>query len=158
MRLFLPILLSVTLVALPAHAEPSAGAKTQTIQLVSTAKGKPRVLRDRVPKGTLSPGDVFSESSTLRNAVAQFGRPKGAIVGSDVATYTLVSVSRADVKGTARLPGGTIRIAATLTSQRIPSFRVIGGSGAFAHARGALELRESSAPGSALNIYHLRLP
>lgn len=157
MRLVLAIALGVALLALPAHAERGSAGKTQIIRLVSTAKGKPRTLVDRAPRGTLSPGDVFEERSTLRNAVAQFGRPKGAIVGSDVATYTIVSTSRASVKGSARLPGGTLRIAAVLTPQQIPVFRVVGGSGAFAKARGQLELRSLNV-GSALNVYRLRLP
>ena len=158
MRIHVAILLGVALLAVPAQAARSSDARTQTIRLVSTADGTPRLLVDRAPKGTPSPGDAFVERSILRNAVAQFGRPKGAVVGSDAATYRIVSASRATVKGTAKLPGGMIRIAAVLTPQRIPIFRVVGGTGDFVNARGEMELRRAGSAGAALNVYRLRLP
>jgi hypothetical protein len=158
MRLTLAIVVGVGLLALPAHAVPSSESATQTIRLISTPDGQPRTVVDRAPKGTVSPGDVFAERSILRNAVAQFGRPKGAVVGSDVATYTVVSLRRANAKGTVRLPAGTLRIAATLTPQQV-TFRVVGGSGRYADARGVLEVRSLNAAGTrVLNVYRLTLP
>jgi hypothetical protein len=42
--------------------------------------------------------------SILRNEIAQFGRPKGAVVGSDISTFTLGSKVKGDVKVAATLP------------------------------------------------------
>ena len=147
------------ILALPAHAAQEAGTKAMTIRLVSTTTSF-RLLVDRPPKGSLSKGDVQWAKSTLTNVVPQFGRPKDAVVGSDVATLTVGAPGQARLKGTAKLPGGTIRIAALVVSGLAPArISIVGGTGAFASARGTVEVRSLNASGTrALNVYRLRLP
>jgi hypothetical protein len=75
-----------------------------------------------------------------------------------VATFTVVTLSKLEVKATASLPGGTIRSAGKVTASaaRIP---VVGGTGKFAGAGGTVEVRDLDPSGSpALNVYRLRLP
>jgi hypothetical protein len=91
-----------------------------TIRLISTTANI-KVLVDRAPKGTASKGDVLWAKSILSNAVYQFGRPKGAIVGSDVSTFTVAAPPAGDVKVGATLPGGTIRVAGRSPATRRPS-------------------------------------
>ena len=155
----LAIVLGAALVGVPAQAAPDTASATVTIRLVSNTTSA-RVLVDRAPKGKASKGDKQWAMSVLRNAVAQFDRPKGAVVGSDVGTLTVVSVTppRVDLKVTVRLPGGTLRAAGRITGldQDIP---VIGGTGDFANARGTSEIRSLHPSGDpALNVYRLRLP
>src|SRR5262245_46520715 len=111
MRYVAGILGGLLVLASPAQAAHRAESKAQTISLISTTVGA-RVLRDTAPKGTANTGDKIWDKSRLRNAVAQFGRPKGALVGSDVAVNTILSIepARAKVAGTATLPGGKIRL------------------------------------------------
>ena len=117
-----------------------------------------RLLVDRAPKQELNRGDVIWQKSVLRNAVAQFGKPKGALVGSDTGTYTVVSLTQGDVKVTTRLPGGTVRAAGRTGRERVQVIRVTGGTGDFANARGTVEVRSLGSDTRALNVYRLRLP
>jgi hypothetical protein len=131
-----------------------------TIRLTATAAGS-RYLVDHAPKGYPNKGDVTRETSTLRNAVAQFGRPKGAIVGSDVwiATIVIPPFGKVDVRAATSLPGGTIRAVGTVTAtQTAGTFRVVGGTAGYAGARGTTRLRNTNASGSrALIVFGLRL-
>lgn len=152
--------LGVGLLALPAQAADRADSATRTIRLVSTTVSL-RPVVDRPPAGVASKGDVVRERSTLRNAVPQFGRAKGAVVGSDVGNYTVLSVnpSRVGLKVTVKLPGGTLKGTATIAGSVTPKIRVVGGTGAFANARGTGEVRAySGGPRGVLNIYRLQLP
>ena len=132
-----------------------------TIRVIGSAAGS-RYLVDHAPKGYPNKGDVVRETSTLRNAVAQFGRPKGATVGSDVWITTIVipPFGRVDVKAATTVPGGTIRAVGTVTAtQTTGTFRVVGGTGKYAGARGTLSLRNINASGSrAVIVYRLQLP
>ena len=93
-------------------------------------------------------------SMTLRNAVPQFGKPKGAIVGSDVGTFTVVSQSSGLAKTTAKLPGGTVRSAGTIRQRSPERVPVTGGTGAYKDARGVMELK-SKAGGTKFHfIFH----
>ena len=154
----LAIALGAALLAVPAHAADGAGSGSLTIRLLST-NGKATIVTDRAPKGVPSKGDVVRETTTLRNAVRQFGKAKGAVVGSDVAVYTFVSSTAANVRATVKLPGGTLRGTARIEGTTVPVLKVVGGTGRFAGARGTGEVRPA-APGSqaVLNIYRLRLP
>lgn len=158
MRMPVAVMLCVLAVSLPAHAVSSSEAKSMTIRLVSVTT-KTKVLVDRPPTKTFNIGDVLWSKSTLRNEVAQFGRPKGAIVGGDVATLEVISNSKGDVKVTAKLPGGTLRAAGRVGSGLSASIPVVGGTGAFAGARGVAESSPLS-PGSdrERNVYRLQLP
>jgi hypothetical protein len=142
-----------------AYASSATGERTLTIRLISTPKRT--VVNDVPPKtmqqGLASKGDTISGTSVLRNQVAQLGKAKGAIIGSDSFTITAVSSSRARVKATVRLPGGTIRVAGDQPSIAPPPLPIVGGTGAYAGARGTCESQQLSGNRS-LNIYRLRLP
>lgn len=88
MRWILAIVLAFVLLALPAPAAPRTDSSTQTIRLISKTV-RYRTLVDRPPKGEPNKGDVEWAKSILSNAVPQFGKPKGATVGSDIATLTV---------------------------------------------------------------------
>jgi hypothetical protein len=130
-----------------------------TIRLISTTT-KYKVLVDRAPKQEINKGDVLWAKSILRNAIAQFGKPKGAIVGSDISTYTVVSITPGvgDEKVTT-LPGGTIRAVGRIRETLAQTIRVTGGTGTFANASGSGEVRSLNASGDrTLNVYRLQLP
>ena len=134
-----------------------------TIRLLSqvTADG---VGVDYAPKGVASKGDVAWGRSVLRNQVPQFGYPKGAIVGSDYETFTILSGgglgATALVRVRVSLPGGTLRVQGRVSANSLSeTFAVVGGTGSFAGARGTQYVRDLNRDGSrSVNIYHLRLP
>ena len=132
-----------------------------TIRLIGSAASS-RYLVDHAPKGYPNKGDVVRETATLRNAVAQFDRPKGAIVGSDVWITTIVipPFGKAGVKATTTVPGGTIHAVGMVTAtQMTGTFRVVGGTGKYAGARGTLSLRNINPSGRrAVIVYRLQLP
>jgi len=129
-----------------------------TIRLLSITTSY-KFLVDKAPKGEAGIGDVIWAKSTLKNSVAQFGKPRGAVVGSDVATLTVTSPTSGDMKVQAKLPGGTLRSAGRIGESRAPVIRVTGGTGAFAGARGTVEVISLNAAGDrTINVYRLRLP
>jgi hypothetical protein len=132
-----------------------------TIRLVSTP-GAVEEFEDRPPYGVNSKGDYFRQTSILRNAVPQFGRTKGARVGTDDFTLKFLSRTKRVLTGTTRLPGGTLRIKEFgrigVSTPRDP---VVGGTGVFEGARGTLEARALPSSGGVdrtLNVYRLTLP
>jgi hypothetical protein len=118
---------------------------------------------DKAPKGP-SPGDTAVSKGVLRNKVAQFGKPAGAIVGRDRATYTIVSTSVYRIDGVATLPGGTIvtrgRVRQVASTGAVAP--ITGGTGRYARARGTIT--GTSGGGTATgairstNVYRLTLP
>ena len=157
MKWVAPIAVSLAVVlALPAQAE--LDARTLTIRLVSTETHS-KVFTDRPPINRASNGDVILVASTLRNAVEQFGRPKGAVVGDDTVVFTIRSRTEAHVVVETNLPGGWLRGAGRVRFGPKQAFPVTGGRGRFAKARGT---GESTALGPAssrrLKLYRLRLP
>jgi hypothetical protein len=148
-------LLLLLVFATAAVAAPAAEAKKVTVAVTSVSLSvKPT---DVAPTGT-SKGDTIEYRDRLLNAKAQFGRAKGAAVGSDRGTMTFTSAHAARFSGVAVLPGGTLRlegkvIALPNKSLAIP---VTGGTGRFAKAKGFLLV----GPGTkrALNTYTLTLP
>jgi hypothetical protein len=145
--------------ALPAQAAPEGRAAALTIRLVSTTTDV-RLQKDVAPKQTASKGDVIWQRSILRNAVAQFGKPKGAVVGSDTGTITILSLTALDTKGVAVLPGGTVRFSGRTTASTRPVIlSVTGGTGRYAGTRGKLDVRSLDGTGARTsNVYHLALP
>ena len=137
-----------------AQGARAAQAKAVAIRVISVTRDV-EMLTDKAPKNKLSPGDVFRVSSVLRNAVAQFGRAKGAIVGSDTGVYTMVSEGTFKLKGAARLPGGSLRVEGLVGGGRLVP--VVGGTGAYAGARGTCSVRDESNTRSR-NTYQLRIP
>ena len=129
-----------------------------TIRLSSSPSGFER-FEDRPPVGVQSKGDFYRAGSILRNTVPQFGKPKGARVGSDDFLVKTLSSSKSFVRGRTRLPGGLIRIDTVIPlGQSMRFVPVAGGTGDFAGARGTLETIELAGVQRALNIYRLRLP
>ena len=152
--------IAVFLLALPAEASETVGQGSVTIRVISIPQRE--VLRDKPPKGLnrgeASKGDVANGTTILRNAVVQFDKPKGAVVGSDRYILTFTSPTRALIKVEARLPGGTVRAQGRASMIVAPiTISVTGGSGTYAGARGTSEAR-SLAGGRSLNVYRLRLP
>ena len=150
------------LLAVAARDAGGTSSETVTIRLVSTPGTE--TFKDVPPKlgasgGRLSKGDVGRGTSILKNAVAQFGKPKGAVVGSDVYTMT---VTRAPFKIAmsvkVKLPDGTIQ-AKGPGDLRAPALTitVVGGTGAYAGARGTSTASGLSGNRSS-NVYRLRLP
>jgi len=126
------------------------------IRLVSTTTSN-RLL-DKAPRGA-SVGDKVFTTSRLANAVGQFGRAQGAVVGSDRGTLTIVAPRAVLADGTATLPGGTIRFHGRIAGQSAQTIPVVGGTGRFANARGTLTATPISRNGlKSSNVYRLRLP
>jgi hypothetical protein len=137
-------------------ASGTAGQRSSVIRLISIP-GR-TVERDLPPKGAPNKGDSLSGTSTLRNAVAQFEKPKGAVVGSDSYSITLTAPPRALVKARVKLPGGTLRLQGEASlAVNVIKVPVVGGTGAFAGARGTSAVSELSG-GRSLNVYRLRIP
>ena len=102
----LPAVVVMLVMALPANASESRDQASLTLRVISTPDRE--VLRDQPPKGLgrgeASKGDVVSGTTILRNAVAQFDKPKGAVVGRDRYVLTFTSPTRALIKVEAKLP------------------------------------------------------
>jgi hypothetical protein len=147
-------------VALPVQAAPHVGTRMITVRLISAGYEGQTVV-DRAPKHALSKGDVIVTTSFLRNAVAQFERPKGAVVGGDSATFTILTSTQAELKVEMSLPGGTLRAGGHVRLGPTQTYAVTGGTGRFVHARGTGESRAvANKWGSGnrrLTVYRLRL-
>ncbi len=130
----------------------AAAARTRTIAVTSNTI----TLRthDIGPKGA-SKGDTVFYRDGLVNAADQFGRKKGARVGSDTGTLTFTGPHTATFKGTARLPGGTLRISGVVytSSTHELVFQVTSGTGAFAGKTGTLTV--GAGRNHVLNTYRL---
>jgi hypothetical protein len=136
---------------LPAGA---ASAATQEIKVISVTVST--VSHDVKPKGA-SKGDTIAYRDTLLNAAPQFGKKKGAAVGTDSGTMTFTGAHTAVFKGKAVLPGGTLTLSGPVYSTAagliVP---VTGGTGAFAHVHGTLLVGSGSK--RVANTYRLVRP
>jgi hypothetical protein len=148
-RTVLGIAALASAVALPAEA---AGPKV--IQLLSIETSQR--ITDVDPKGN-STGDKWYSTSRLQNLAPQFGLPKGAVVGTDRGTMTVLGPTSASLDSTTKLPGGTLRVRGRvrLRPQGGLIFPVVGGTGLFAGARGTLTILGQKDPKRAANIYAL---
>ena len=110
-----------------------------TIRVVSVTVGS-KVIVDRTPKGVPNAGDIFWKKSNLRNERPQFGKPKGALVGTEVAVYTVGSPAVGTVRETTRFPGGTVRASDRRSYEGCcaTESQVTGGTGFFTGARGTV--------------------
>ena len=136
----------------------STGPRSVTIRVLATVTTARPV--DLPPRNVQNKGDRVFVESQLTNAVPQFGRPTGSIIGQDYSTITYLSPTERLVNVQITLPGGGLHLRGKLDVDdpkavvRIP---VISGTRDFAGATGFSEAR--SAPGShTLNVYRLRLP
>jgi dirigent-like protein len=133
----------------------ASDAGTVTIRLVAVPVSSRTV--DVEPKNQINPGDKIYGESILRNAVLQFGKPRGAVVGRDSEVGTLVSSQALVLTGVARLPGGTLRLKGKQTLNDLAfSIPVVGGTGRFARARGKCQVQVRGA--TITNTYRLVLP
>ena len=132
-----------------------------TIRLISTGYEGQTVV-DRAPMHVVSKGDVIVATSFLRNAAPQLGRAKGAVVGGDDATFTVLTSTQADLRVEVSLPGGTLRAGGRVRLGSVQTYAVTGGTGRFAHARGTGESRALASKWGGGNrrvsVYRLRLP
>lgn len=150
----------LVLVAVLAASVGTASATAQgpmTIRLVSVTTSDR--LRDAPPAGP-SRGDTSVQTSRLLNAVAQFGKPRGAVVGRDSATIRLTGPTSATIDGVATLPGGalTLRGAMRVGAGNALVFPVVRGTGRFAGARGTVTVTPLGSENRALNVYRLVYP
>ncbi len=134
---------------------PAAAAKTVTFEVTSVSLA---VTRHDVPPKGASRGDTITYRDRLLNAAPQWGRAKGAVVGSDRGTMTWTSARTATFKGVAQLPDGTVDIEGAVVPVQggYLAFPVVGGTGRYLRARGFVLV----GPGTtrALNVYRLTVP
>ena len=147
----------LVLVAIAAAVVVVPAANAETLKIEVTSVSVKQKVTDRAPKGW-GKGDTIVYRDRLVNAAAQFGRAKGAVVGSDRGTMAFTSAHTATFTGTAVLPGGTLTLhgsVVSLTGKRL-AIPVTGGTGRYAQAKGYLLV----GPGGkkALNTYFLTLP
>lgn len=154
------IALLAVLVGVPAALAQTAGAAPppKTFSVVSVSVGNP-VETDKPPKGP-SKGDTIVFKDKLVNAKAQFGKKKGAVVGSDRGTMTFHTAHTASFDGVAVLPGGTVTLKGPVSgvggqpdAMIIP---VAGGTGKYSGATGYVFV----GPGKtrSTNTYFLKYP
>jgi hypothetical protein len=95
----------------------------------------------------------------LYNLVPQFGKPKGALVGSDSGTLRKAGHISFSFTGVARLPGGTLNVRGQVVGgESVSNLNIAGGTGRFAGARGVVVIREmGGGQGRASNVFHLTL-
>jgi len=146
---------AVLLASLALAGGASAALPPTVIKLISVTTSAKET--DRAPKGP-STGDTVHETSRLLNEVAQFGKPRQAVVGSDSAVQRLRLGPRSlTVNGTAELPGGTLLFRGKVERYArggivIP---VVGGTGRYLGAEGILWIVTVRDPVRTLNIYRL---
>jgi Dirigent-like protein len=137
MNLFRSWLVIAALAA--AFALPAAGATVGSRTIVVTSVTVKYVSHDTGVKGP-SKGDTAVYHDQLLNAKAQFGKKKGARVGTDSGTLSFTGAHTATFKGEAKLPGGTLTLSGDVYTLQngdlvIP---VTGGTGDFAGMTGTL--------------------
>jgi hypothetical protein len=154
MRCLTPFAVAVAAVVAATLSPPALAAPPAVIRVVSITTSYTTV---DVPPKKASAGDHDVFTSRLLNARAQFGKPRGAVVGSDRGTMLLTSATSARLMTVARLPGGTIVVSGPLTSAGggAVSIPVVEGTGQFAGARGTVTILAPKDPKTAINIYRL---
>jgi hypothetical protein len=156
--LFVPATLAIAVAAFVAGCGSSkaAGDDSLTLRFVWKQSGE-RLAVDLPPRGKVNRGDVIEARSTLRNAVAQLDRPKGALVGHEVATFRVVSPRKATVRIRLALPGGGFEASggASAAPWHGP-LQVSRGRGRFHGARGTGALRQFF--DHSTSVFELRLP
>ena len=148
--------LSLSLVAIVAVVAPSAAASPPSvIRLVSITTSESSV---DVPPRKASAGDRQLFASRLLNARRQFGKPKGAVVGSDRGTMTLTSATSAHAEDRREAAGRhdhRRRAAAGRPATGPSRSPVVSGTGVFAGAHGTLTILAPTGPKTAVNVYRL---
>ncbi len=153
-RRVVPAALIVAVTASVAVSPSAGAAPPSVIRLVSITTSESSV---DVPPNKASAGDRQLFASRLVNAQRQFGKPKGAVVGSDRGTMRLTSATSANVKAVAKLPGGTLTANGPLRASGYGAvtIEVVSGTGIFAGAHGTLTILAPTGPKTAVNVYRL---
>jgi hypothetical protein len=155
------LLASVSLaMALPAAASDAATDRSLTIRVYVTEVTQS--IKDVPPKTfarehEYTKGDTIRGTETLRNAVQQFGKPKGAAVGTDRYAITAVAWQKIRVDFVTRFPGGTVHAHGVGKAGSKPEVPIVGGAGRYAGATGVVEGRHL-ANGEKLNVYCMQVP
>jgi hypothetical protein len=113
---------------------------------------------DKAPKGP-SAGDRSQERTRLLNAVPQFGKPAGAVVGHDQGTTVLDSKTSGRMTGITYLPGGTLVVHGRVRADRERGgivAPVTRGTGRYSGARGTIWIVRVRNPNRVLNVYTLK--
>jgi hypothetical protein len=138
----LPLLVTVSLLATLPLA-PSATADPAATQVVKVlAWTTQERLTPKPPPGLV--GDVATGRDRLRNAVPQFGRPKGAVVGRDSYRVVVKSANAFSFEVTVSFPDGTVRCRGTTRLRPTIVIPLVGGTGAYAGASGTCAATEGS--------------
>jgi hypothetical protein len=147
------------LMALPAAAADAGATTSVTIRVFVIPVT--RTTKDVPPKtrgfGEYTKGDTISGTSILRNAVPQFGEPKGARVGTSSFVITALSSQTARTDAVARFPGGNVHARGVGRIEPNPKAPIVGGTGLYVGATGVVEGRVL-ASGKQLDILHLQVP
>lgn len=154
-------------VAVPAgSSDPWWPSKSVTIRVFMTPV-KQSLVEDVAPHtvrllGTFTKGDTVRTTALLRNVVPQFGKPKGANVGTVSAVFVALSPQTVREDSVARLPGGTVHVrgVSTLVPRTRPhlKFAIVRGTGIYAGATGVAERVFPITATDPENIYRLQLP
>jgi hypothetical protein len=147
---------TIAAAAMAAGLAPAGQAEpTTVIRLISTFHHAQ--VTDRAPKGEVGAGDVIVSFDRLTNATAQFGLPKGARVGHDRGRVTYFSPTRMHVDGWTTLPRGRIHVRGPVRKVRgeVVAMAVVGGTGAFAGARGTVTVTPYPTTARTLLVYRL---
>jgi hypothetical protein len=145
--------------ALPAAASDAAAARSVTIRVlvVPVTRGMNDVPPKTMGLGEYTRGDTIRGTSILRNAVPQFGKAKGARVGTSSFVITALSSQTARDDTVARLPGGTVHGRGVARIDPNPKVPIVGGTGRYAGATGVVE-GQVLANGDQLDILRLHVP
>jgi hypothetical protein len=150
---------AIATVAVAAALAPATQADTAVvIRLISTFDHV-QVVVDRAPRGAVSTGDVLVSFDRLANATAQFGRPLGAHVGHDRGRFTFLTPTQMRIDGWTTLPDGRMHVHGLVRPVRgkIVAMDVVGGTGAFAGARGSVSVTPYPTTARTLLVYRVRL-
>jgi hypothetical protein len=149
--------LGVALAALGGGCGSSRSTNDSTTLRFVWKLSRERLAVDLPPKGKVQRGDVIRARSSLRNSVAQLGRPKGAVVGREVATFHVVSPRKATILIRLTLPGGGFDASGgASTAPWHGPLKVSRGTGRFAGVRGTGTLRQFF--DRSTSVFKLELP
>ncbi|HST18575.1 MAG TPA: hypothetical protein VLK36_12960 [Gaiellaceae bacterium] len=146
---------------MPLAAATSDAAPTKSVTIRVLVQPVTRSIKDVPPKtlsrGEYSKGDTITGTSVLRNYVRQFGKPKGARVGTSKGVTTALSPQTARSEAVARLPGGTVHASGTGNIGPTAKVPIVGGTGVYAGATGVVE-GSHLASGVTLEVLRMRVP
>jgi hypothetical protein len=151
-------LIAVTLAGLAAASATAALGSSTAVIRVKSVQTSGRIVHNQPPAG-LGKGDVIVQRDKLFNLARQFGKPAGALVGSDHATITLVTETTATITGGAVFPDGTITFKGTvrLVSVVPTPIPIVGGTGRYAHSHGTVSASGGD-PSNSRNTYRITTP